>query len=89
MARAWEYFNCALIKRTFEIKVPDSFLKSIYRDKLTDLLYHNGAYKVKRVGNSGHQKLYVSFMDDDRSDIILAEVVREAIKDYELLLAKK
>lgn len=72
-----------LLKRTFVVeRFPASFLKSIYRDRFYEALYAAGAYKVKRVGDSRRTRLFVSFVEDNRSNEELAEIINLAILNY-------
>lgn len=71
-----------LVKKTFAIRVPYRFLKSEFRDKLTDALYALGANKVKRVGSGTSQMLYISFIEDYRNDAVLQTLIDNELKQY-------
>lgn len=73
----------SLIKRTFAIeRLPFTFFKSELRDRFTEDLYALGAYKVKRVGDSYHQRLFVTFFEDNRSDDDLWEEIKSVMKNH-------
>lgn len=66
----------ALLKRTFVLdKLPVQFWRSEFRDQFVDDLMLNGAFKVKRVGDSSRQRLFVSYLEDRRTDSELLEMI--------------
>lgn len=54
--------SLSLIKRTFALEqLPEGYFKSEARDRITEDLYLLGAYKVKRVGDSSRQRVFITF----------------------------
>lgn len=77
--------SLSLIKRTFALeRLPENFLKSETRDRFTDDLYAIGAYKVKRVGDSTRQRLFISFFEDNRSDDDLWDEIKVVMNKHRL-----
>ena len=73
----------SLIKRVFAIeRLPEAFFQSELRDRFTDDLYGLGAYKVKRVGDSTRQRMFVSFFEDNRSDDDLWDEIKILMKKH-------
>ncbi len=75
--------DLSLIKRVFAIeRLPETFFKSELRDRFTEDLYEMGAYKVKRIGDSTRQRMFISFFEDNRSDDDLWDEIKTLMKKH-------
>lgn len=73
-----------IVKKTFGIIVSSDFLKSDNRDKLIEQLYAIGASKVKRVGSSDRQTIYISFIEEHRKDCELQSLIDDIVINFSL-----
>lgn len=71
-----------LIKRTFQITVPWSWVSSPNREKFSKFLLAHGAHTVKRKGSSKHQCLYVSWLRSEQSNQELEALIQAALSLY-------
>lgn len=77
--------DLSLIKRVFAIeRLPENFFQDESRDRFFEALYEIGAYKVKRVGDSTRQRMFVSFFEDNRSDDDLWDEINALMKKHKL-----
>lgn len=70
----------ALLKRIFSIDVDHFWLGSSSKEKLMKFLMANGAKEVRRVGSSKHQQIYVSWVNDNRTNEELTALIQAAVE---------
>ena len=71
-----------IANRTYCISVRYDWLSSPWREQLSAFLTKQGANKVKRTGSGKEQYLYVSWLDENKSEGEICGIMRAAIDQF-------